>query len=294
MTVSRPSLRIRRGRWRTRALAASPTAAERTARCSTGVRRAPKNSSAMTRSCSSHCSASSADLGAGARASNSSARRRAVRRWTGMLPRSISRLGCRWCSCPFQRTIMGSPSRNVPGPPSPSVRRPAQPPPASQSIFAYTLHCSGKSGMRPGGLAKVRCEWDLVLPGAEGGVAPLPTTPPAVALMGRRNALTGPGRPAPEAALAALDDIARTRVASAAAAALGRQHAGDVCVAVEPVRELVQAAASTRSPRRRRRWPPTSPSGPRPGSSRRCRPRRRRSRPRRAPPGGRTRRRRPW
>ena len=36
MTVSRPSLRIRRGRWRTRALAASPTAAERTARCSTG------------------------------------------------------------------------------------------------------------------------------------------------------------------------------------------------------------------------------------------------------------------
>ena len=38
MTVSRPSLRIRRGRWRTRALAASPTAAERTARCSTGVR----------------------------------------------------------------------------------------------------------------------------------------------------------------------------------------------------------------------------------------------------------------
>ena len=79
MTVSRPSLRIRRGRWRTRALAASPTAAERTARCSsTGVRRAPKNSSAMARSCSSHCSASSADLGAGARASNSSARRRAV------------------------------------------------------------------------------------------------------------------------------------------------------------------------------------------------------------------------
>ena len=50
MTVSRPSLRIRRGRWRTRALAASPTAAERTARCSTGVRRAPKNSSAMARS----------------------------------------------------------------------------------------------------------------------------------------------------------------------------------------------------------------------------------------------------
>ena len=49
MTVSRPSLRIRRGRWRTRALAASPTAAERTARCSTGVRRAPKNSSAMAR-----------------------------------------------------------------------------------------------------------------------------------------------------------------------------------------------------------------------------------------------------
>ena len=47
----------------------------------------------MARSCSSHCSASSADLGAGARASNSSARRRAVRRWTGMLPRSISRLG---------------------------------------------------------------------------------------------------------------------------------------------------------------------------------------------------------
>ena len=60
---------------------------------STGVRRAPKNSSAMARSCSSHCSASSADLGAGARASNSSARRRAVRRWTGMLRRSISRLG---------------------------------------------------------------------------------------------------------------------------------------------------------------------------------------------------------
>ena len=50
MTVSRPSLRIRRGRWRTRALAASPTAAEHTARCSTGVRRAPKNSSAMARS----------------------------------------------------------------------------------------------------------------------------------------------------------------------------------------------------------------------------------------------------
>ena len=37
MTVSRPSLRIRRGRWRTRALAASPTAAERTARCSTRI-----------------------------------------------------------------------------------------------------------------------------------------------------------------------------------------------------------------------------------------------------------------
>ena len=49
MTVSRPSLRIRRGRWPTRALAASPTAAEPTARCSTGVRRAPKNSSAMAR-----------------------------------------------------------------------------------------------------------------------------------------------------------------------------------------------------------------------------------------------------
>ena len=44
---------------------------------------------------------------------------------------------------------MGSPSRNVQYHPSPSVRRPAQPPPASQSIFAYTLHCSGKSGMRP-------------------------------------------------------------------------------------------------------------------------------------------------
>ena len=44
----------------------------------------------MARSCSSHCSASSADLGAGAR--DSSARRRAVRRWT-MLRRSISRLG---------------------------------------------------------------------------------------------------------------------------------------------------------------------------------------------------------
>ena len=69
----------RKSRLRRRAapLAASPTAAERTARCSTGVRRAPKNSSAMARSCSSHCSASSADLGAGARASNSSARRRA-------------------------------------------------------------------------------------------------------------------------------------------------------------------------------------------------------------------------
>ena len=51
------------------------------------------------RSCSSHCSASSADLGAGARASNSSARRRAVRRWTGMAKRrSISRLGVRWRS----------------------------------------------------------------------------------------------------------------------------------------------------------------------------------------------------
>ena len=42
--------------------------------------------------------------------------------------------------CPFQRTIMGSPSRNVYHPPP--VRRPAQPPPASQD-------CSGKSGMRP-------------------------------------------------------------------------------------------------------------------------------------------------
>ena len=52
-----------------------------------------EDSSAMARSCFSHCSASSADLGAGARASNSSARRRAVRRWTGMLRRSISRLG---------------------------------------------------------------------------------------------------------------------------------------------------------------------------------------------------------
>ena len=31
---------------------------------------------------------------------------------TGPLRRSISRPGCRW-SCPFQRTIMGSPSRNV-------------------------------------------------------------------------------------------------------------------------------------------------------------------------------------
>ena len=88
MTVSRPSLRIRRGRWRTRARAASPTAAERTARCSTGVRRAPTHSSAMARSCASPCSASSADRGAGARAANSSARRRAVRRWTGRL-RSI-------------------------------------------------------------------------------------------------------------------------------------------------------------------------------------------------------------
>ena len=87
------ALAVNCDRWRTRALAASPTAAERTARCSTGVRRAPKNSSAMARSCSSHCSASSADLGAGARASNSSARRRAVRRWTGMLRRSTSRLG---------------------------------------------------------------------------------------------------------------------------------------------------------------------------------------------------------
>ena len=151
MTVSRPSLRIRRGRWRTRALAASPTAAEHTARCSTGVRRAPKNSSAMARSCSSHCSTSSADVGAGARASNSSARRRAVRRWTGMLRRwALERprgSGCRWRSCPFQRTIMGSPSRNVQyHPPRLSEDRLNFPQPHSPSL---PTHCSGKSGMRP-------------------------------------------------------------------------------------------------------------------------------------------------
>ncbi len=138
MTVSRPSLRIRRGRWRTRALAASPTAAERTARCSTGVRRAPKNSSAMARSCSSHCSTSSADLGAGARASNSSARRRAVRRWTGMLRRSISRLGVSMVLS-ISTHHHGQSEPYCPVTPSPSVRRPAQPRPASQSIFAYTL-----------------------------------------------------------------------------------------------------------------------------------------------------------
>ena len=54
------------------------------------------------------------------------------------------------------------------------------------------------------------------------------------------------------------------------------------------------AASSIRSTPARRRWPPTSPSGPRPASSRPCRPRRRRSRPPRARPAGRTRRRRRW
>ena len=90
----------------------------------------------MARSCSSHCSASSADVGAGARASNSSARRRAVRRWTGMLRRST---GCRWRSCPFQRTIMGSPSRNVQyHPPRLSEDRLNLPQPHSPSL-PYTL-----------------------------------------------------------------------------------------------------------------------------------------------------------
>ena len=51
--------------------------------------------------------------------------------------------------------------------------------------------------------------WELVTP-----------APPAPALMERRKSTVGPGRPAAEAGLAALDDVARTRVASAAAAAL--------------------------------------------------------------------------
>ena len=140
MTVSRPSLRIRRGRWRTRALAASPTAAERTARCSTGVRRAPKNSSAMTRSCSSHCSASSADPG------RWSTRLKLQRPPGGQCAggreccEDRSRgSGCRW-SCPFQRTIMGSPSRNVQyHPPRLSEDRLNLPQPHSPSL---PTHCT--------------------------------------------------------------------------------------------------------------------------------------------------------
>ena len=107
----------------------------------------------MARSCSSHCSASSADLGAGARASNSSARRRAVRKWTGMLPRSISRLGVSMALLSIQRTIMRSPSRNVQyHPPRLSEDRLNLPQPHSPSL---PTHCSGKSGMRPSLLAGI-------------------------------------------------------------------------------------------------------------------------------------------
>ena len=55
--------------------------------------------------------------------------------------------GCRWRSCPFQRTIMGSPSRNVQyHPPRLSEDRLNLPQPHSPSL---PTHCSGKSGMRP-------------------------------------------------------------------------------------------------------------------------------------------------
>ena len=109
------SLRIRRGRWRARALAASPTAAERTARCSTGMRRAPKNSSAMARS-SLFALASSADLGACTLPQTFPVRRAGGQCLVaGMLRRSGSRLGVSMALLSgFQRTIAGQfPSRNV-------------------------------------------------------------------------------------------------------------------------------------------------------------------------------------
>ena len=71
--------------------------------------------------------------------------------------------------------------------------------------------------------------------------------------------------PAAEAGLTALDDIARSRVASPAAAAKAGKHGGDVRVAVEPVPELgasggadplaAGAARSAYRPRRRRSRP---------------------------------------
>ena len=150
LTVSRPSLRIRRGRWRTRARAASPTAAERTARCSTGVRRAPTHSSAMARSC-----ASSADRGAVEHAPQTPAPAggQCAGGREGCEDRSRGS-GWRWRSCPVQRTIMGSPSRNVQyHPPRLSEDRLNLPQPHSPSL---PTHCSGKSGMRPTGLAQRR------------------------------------------------------------------------------------------------------------------------------------------
>ncbi len=60
--------------------------------------------------------------------------------------------GCRWRSCPFQRTIMGSPSRNVQyHPPRLSEDRLNLPQPHSPSL---PTHCSGKSGMRPRGCTR--------------------------------------------------------------------------------------------------------------------------------------------
>ena len=124
------------------------------ARCSTGVRRAPKNSSAMARSCSSHCSASSADLGlehapqtpAPAGGQCAGGRECCEDRSRGS--------GCRWRSCPFQRTIMGSPSRNVQyHPPRLSEDRLNLPQPHSPSL---PTHCSGKSGMRPSSTSEPR------------------------------------------------------------------------------------------------------------------------------------------
>ena len=86
----------------------------------------------------------------------------------------------------------------------------------------------------------------------------------AVALMGRLNHPAGSVRPAADTSLAALDDVARTRVASAAAAAEATTPGPPTLRSGTGSRSGASGAASpTRSTPARRWWPPTSPSGPR-------------------------------
>ena len=150
MTVSRPSLRIRRGRWRTRAArrVANRGGAHRALQHGGegGRRRTrPRWPAAALRTAPlplpTWALEHAPQTPAPARGQCAGGRERCEDRSRGS--------GCRWCrwrSCPFQRTIMGSPSRNVQyHPPRLSEDRLNLAQPHSPSL---PTHCSGKSGMR--------------------------------------------------------------------------------------------------------------------------------------------------